>query len=146
MLDDVVNKYNNTVHKTIKMKPIDFTDDSHAEYNEDSNEKDSKFKVGDYVRISNSKNIFAKRYTQNWSEGFVVSKIKSTDPWTYVTSDSNGESITVSFYEKELQKTNQEKSRIEKVLNRKGDKLYVNMDLIIHLIVGLMKKTLYKNG
>ena len=80
MLGDIVNKYNNTAHKTIKMKPIDFTDDSYAEYNEDSNEKDSKFKVGDYVRISNSKNIFVKRYTQNWSEGFVVSRIKSTDP------------------------------------------------------------------
>ena len=47
MLDDIVNKYNNTVHRTIKMKPID----SYAEYNEDSNEKEPKFKVGDHVRI-----------------------------------------------------------------------------------------------
>ena len=52
MLDDIVDKYNNTVHKTIKMKPIDVTDDSYAEYNEDFNKKDSKFKVGDHVRIS----------------------------------------------------------------------------------------------
>ena len=52
MLDDIVNKYNNTVHKTIKMKPIDVTSDSSAEYNEDSNKKDPKFKVGDHVRIS----------------------------------------------------------------------------------------------
>ena len=66
VLDDIVNKYNNTVHKTIKMKPIDVTDDSYAEYNENFNKKDPKFKVGDNVRISKYKNIFAKGYTPNW--------------------------------------------------------------------------------
>ena len=81
VLDDIVNQYNNTVHITIKMKPINVTSDSYAEYNEDSNEKDPKFKVGDHVRISKYKNIFAKGYTQNWSEEvFVVSKIKNTVP------------------------------------------------------------------
>ena len=78
------------------------------------------------MRISKYKNIFAKGYTPNWSEEvFVVSKIKNTVPWTYVVSDLNGEKITGSFYKKELQKTSQEKFRIEKVLKRKGDKLYV---------------------
>ena len=67
-LDDVVNKYNNTVDRTIKMKPIDVTSDSYAEYNEDFNKKDSKFKVGDHVRISKYKNIFVKGYVPNWSE------------------------------------------------------------------------------
>ena len=87
MLDDIVNKYNNTVHRTIKMKPIDVTDDSYAEYNENFNKKDPKFKVGDYVRISKYKNIFAKGYTSNWSEEvFVVSKIKNAVPWIYVIS------------------------------------------------------------
>ena len=76
LLDNIVDKYNNTVHRSIKMKPIDVTDDSYAEYNEDSNKKDPKFKVGDHVRISKYKNIFAKGYTQNWSEVFLVSKIK----------------------------------------------------------------------
>ena len=52
VFDDIVNKYNNTVYRTIKMKPIDVTSDYYAEYNEDSNEKDPKFKVGDCVRIS----------------------------------------------------------------------------------------------
>ena len=52
MLDDIVNKYNNTVHRTIKIKPIDITNDSFVEYNEKSNKKDTKFKVGDHVRIS----------------------------------------------------------------------------------------------
>ena len=126
VLDDIVNKYNNTVHRTIKMKPIDVTSDSYAEYNEDFNKKDPKFKVGDHVRISKYKNIFAKGYTQNWSEEvFVVSKIKNTVPWTYVISDLNGEKIAECFYIKDLQKTSQEKFRIEKVLKRKGDKLYV---------------------
>ena len=106
VLDDIINKYNNTVHRTIKMKPIDVTSDSYAEYNEDFNKKDPKFKVGDHVRISKYKNIFAKGYTPNWSEEvFVVSKIKNTVPWAYVISDFNGTPIIESFYEKELQKT-----------------------------------------
>ena len=125
VLDDIVNKYNNTVHRTIKMKPIDVTDDSYAEYNEDFNKKYPKFKVGDHVRISKYKNIFAKGYTRNWlEEVFVVSKIKNKVPSTYVVNDLNGEEITGSFYEKELQKSSQQKFRIEKVLTRKCDKLY----------------------
>ena len=65
VIDDIVNKYNNRVHRTIKMKPIDVTSNSYAEYSEDSNEKDPKFEVGDHVRISKYKNIFAKGFTQN---------------------------------------------------------------------------------
>ena len=73
------------------MKPKDVEDDSVAEYNEDSNEKGLKFKVGDYVSISKYKNIFAKGYRPNWSEEiFVVKKIKRTVPWNYVISDLNG--------------------------------------------------------
>ena len=101
VLDDIVNKYNNTVHRTIKTKPIDVISDSYAKYNEDSNKKNPKFKVGDHVRISKYKNIFAKGYTPNWSEEvFVVSKIKNTVPWTYAISDLNGKEIL------ELRKTN----------------------------------------
>ena len=124
VLDDIVDKYNNTVHRTIKMKPIDVADDSYAEYHEDSNKKYPKFKVGDHVKISKYKNIFAKGYAPNWTEEvFVVSEIKNTVAWTYIVSDMNGEETTGSFYEKELQKTSQEEFRIEKVLKRKGDKL-----------------------
>ena len=68
VLDDIVDEYNNTYHKTIKMQPVDVISDSFAEYNEESNQKDPKFKVGDHVRISKFKNVFAKRYTPNWSE------------------------------------------------------------------------------
>ena len=97
--DDIVDKYNNTVHITIKIKPIDVTQDSYAEYNEDSNV------TKDFKRISKYKNIFSKGYTQNWSEEvFVVSKIKNTVPWTYVIYDVNVEPITGSSYEKELKK------------------------------------------
>ena len=108
------------------MKPIDGTSDSYTEYNGNSNKKDPKFKAGDYVRISKYKNIFPKGYIANWSkEVFVVSKIKNTVPCTYVISNLNGEKITGSFHEKELQKTNQEKFRIKKIINTKYDKLYV---------------------
>ena len=95
VLDDIVNKYNNTVHRTIKMKPIEVADDYYAEYNEhsmelQSNKKNPKFKVGGNVRISKYMNIFAKGYTPNWSEeAFVINKIKNTVPWTYVISDLN---------------------------------------------------------
>ena len=88
--------------------------------------KNTKFKVGDYVRISKYKNIFAKGYTQNWSEEvFIVCKIRNTVLWTYVISGLNGEPIVGSFCEKELQKASQEKLSIEKVIKRKGDKLHV---------------------
>ena len=108
------------------MKPVDVTDDSYAEYNENFNKKDPKFKVGDNVRISKYENIFDKGYTPNWSEEvFVINEIKNIVPWTYIISDLNGEEITGSFYEKELQKTSQKEFRIEKVLKRKGDKFYV---------------------
>ena len=124
VLDDIFNKHNNTVHRTIKMKPIDVTDDSYTEYNENFNKKDPKFKVGDHDRISKYKNIFAKGYAPDWSEDvFVISKIKNTVQWAYVVNDLNGEETTGNFYEKELQKTSEEKVRIEKVLKRKGNKL-----------------------
>ena len=105
------------------MKPIDVTSDSYAEYIEDFNKKDPKFKVGDHVRVSKYKNIFSKGYAPNWlEEVFIDCGIKNTVPWTYVVSDLNGEKNTRSFNEKELQKTSQEKFRIEKVHKRKGNK------------------------
>ena len=125
-LDAIVNKYNNTYHTTIKMKPIDVKDNTYINTNKEINYKDPKFKVGDYVRISKYENTFAKGYMPNWSEEvFVVDKIKNTVPWTYVINDLNGEEITGTFYENELQKTNQKEFRIERVIKRKGDKLYV---------------------
>ena len=82
VLDDTMSKYNNTVHRTIKMKKININSDSYAEYNEDFNKEDPKFELDNHVRISKYKNIFAKGYTPNWpAEVFVFSKIKNTVPW-----------------------------------------------------------------
>ena len=107
VLDDVVNKYNNTKHSTIKMKLIHVRDDNNKRvYIDEHNEKDSRFKVGDRVRISKFKNIFAKVYTPNWSsEIFIVYKINDTVPYTYNLKYLNDEEIIGSFYDKELQKT-----------------------------------------
>ena len=83
VLDDVVDKYNNTYHQTIKMKAIDVKFGFHTEYNVCSNDKDPKFKIGDRVRISKYTNIFSKRHASNWSgEVFVIKKIKNVLPWT----------------------------------------------------------------
>ena len=85
------------------------------------------FKIGDTIRISKYKSIFAKDYVPNRSEEvFVIKKVKNTVPWTDVINDLNGEEIVGTFYENELQKTNQKEFRIEKVIKRKGDELYAN--------------------
>ena len=126
-LDDIVHKYNNKKHRTIKMKPIDVKDTTYVDFGKEVNDNDPKFKVGDHVRTSKYKNIFAKDYTPNWfEEVLVIRKIKNTVPWTYVIDDPNGEEFTGTFYEKELQKIDQQQFRIEKVIKKKGDKLYVN--------------------
>ena len=125
-LDDIVDEYNNTYHTTIKMKAIDVKNNTYINTSKEINDKDPKFKVGDRVRISKYKNIFAKGYMPNSSEEvFVIKKVKNTVPWTYVINDLNGEEIIGAFYEKELQKTSQEEFRIEKMIRGKGAKLYV---------------------
>ena len=133
-LDDIVNEYNNTYDRTIKMKPINVKKNTYINIDKEINDKDPKFRVGDHVKISKYKNIFPKGYTLNWSEQiFVIKKVKNTVPWTYVINDLNGEKIIGTCYEKELQKTNQKEFIIEKVIKKE--------DMIIHLIAGLIKKT-----
>ena len=108
------------------MKPADIKDNTYINSIKEVNDKDPKFQVGDHVRISKHKYIFAKCYTPNWSEeAFLISRIKNTVPWTYVTNDLNGEEVIGTFYEKELQKTNQKEFRIVEVIKKKGNKLYV---------------------
>ena len=105
VLDDVVNEYNSNKHSTIKMKPIDVIDNKRV-YIDEHNEKDSRFKLDDRVRICKFKNIFAKGYTPNWSkEIFIVDEINDTVPYTYNLKDLNDEEIIGSFYDKELQKS-----------------------------------------
>ena len=98
-LDDIVNKYNNTYLRAIKMKPVDVKNNIYIDLNKEVNDKNTKFKIGDYVGISKYKNIFTIGYTPNWSEEvFVIRK---------VISHFNDEKNIGTFYEKELQKTNQ---------------------------------------
>ena len=93
-LDHIVNKYNNTYHSKIKMKPVDVKSNTYIDSSKEINNKDPKFKIGDIVRISKYKNIFAKSYTPNWSEEvFVIKKFKNTVPWTYVINGLNGEEL-----------------------------------------------------
>ena len=102
-LNDIVNEYNNTYHRTIRMKPVDVKDNRYIDFEKEVNNKDPKFKIGDHVRISKYKNFFAKGYTPNWpEEDFIISKIKNTVPWTYIINDLNGEDIIGTFHEKEF--------------------------------------------
>ena len=112
-LSDIVSEYNNTYHRTIKMKPVDVKDNKYIDFNKEVNDKDSKFKVGDHVRISKYKNILLKDIFQIKSEEvFVIKEVKNTVPWKYIIGDVNCEKFFGLFYEKELQKTNQEEFRI----------------------------------
>ena len=89
-LDDIVNKYNNTYHSTIKMKPDDVKSSTCVHPCKGINYKSPKFKIGYTVRISKHNNVFAKGYTPNWSEDiFMIKKVKNTVPCTYVVNDLN---------------------------------------------------------
>ena len=124
-LDDIVNKYKNTYYSTIKINPVDVKSSIYISSSKEINEKYPKFKIGDIFRISKFKSIFGKVYTPNWSEDvFVIKKVKKILYRGHVINDINGEEIVGTFYEKELQKANQKEFRIEKVIKRKGDKLY----------------------
>ena len=86
-------------------------------YSKEVNDNDHKFKVGDHLRISKYKSIFAKGYTPNWSEeGFVIKRVENTVPWTHAINDLNDGEIIETFYEKELQKSIQQEFRIEKII------------------------------
>ena len=119
-LDDIVNEHNSTYHRTIKMKPVDVKDNTYIKFKRKVNDKDPKFKFGNHVRTSKYKNIFTKGYTPNWLEEVsVIKKVRNIVPWTYIISDLNGEEIIGTFYEKELQKTNQQEFGIEKVIKER---------------------------
>ena len=106
------------------MKPVDVQGNTYIDFKKEVIDKNPKFKVGDQVRISKYKKMFANRYMPNWSEEiFIIKKIKNTVPWTYVL---NSEEIIGTFYENELQKTKQNEFK-KKVIKKKGDKLYVKL-------------------
>ena len=127
VLPNLIKEYNNHKHSTIKMTPTEAS----MKYNEKVIQNDvysihdktiykSKFKVGDRVRISKYKRtLFDKGYTPNWSEEvFVIVGIQHTNPTTYIIKDYKNEIIEGSFYENELQKTDQDFYRIDKVIKK----------------------------
>ena len=125
-LDDIVSKQNNTCQKTIKMKPVNENPSVYIDFNKENIKERPKFKVGNHVRMSKFKNNFAIGYVPNLSdEPFIIKKVRSTVLWTCIISDLNREVIVGTLYKKQLQQKNQKEFRIEKVIKRKSDKLYV---------------------
>ena len=133
ILPEIIQKYNSTYHRSIKCTPTDARKPSNYQhvFNALYDGKNlrvrkklkAKFKVGNKVRITKKKKTFEKGYTTNWTEEiFTVIKVQATIPFTYKIEDTRGEQIHGTFYEEELQKTNQDSYRIEKVLKRRRTK------------------------
>ena len=131
ILQQLISKYNNTKHRSIGCTPSVAREPStyqqvfeklYAQKTEERR-KEPKFKVGDQVRISKKKRQFEKGFTPNWTEEiFTINTVKSTKPPTYIIQDLNGEQIKGTFYEPELQKTDQSTFRIEKVVKKRTTK------------------------
>ena len=125
-LDDIVNKYNNTYHSTIKMKTVDVKSNTYIDSSKEINDKDPKFKTSDFVRISKYKNIFANVFTLNCSEEvFVIKKVKKLCQGHMLLMIFMEKNFFERFTKKNCKKTNQKEFRIEKVIKRKDDKLCV---------------------
>ena len=134
VLPDLVEDYNNTVHSSTKLTPIEASKkkneltvwrnlypDRYKKYN-----ITPKFSVGDEVRITKKKKVFEKGYTTRWTEEiFTIKEIRETNPITYKLEDLQGEEIKGTFYEPELQKTEQQIFRIEKVIKKEKGKSLV---------------------
>lgn len=134
ILPKLIKDYNNTIHRTIGMKPseVNARNEKHIldtvyKHPKIVNLRDMKFKEGDFVRISKHRGAFSKGYTPNWSaEIFVIRKVQLTNPITYLLQDSRGEEILGSFYNEELQRAKfPDVYLVEKVLRRKKNMAYV---------------------
>lgn len=132
VLQNMVKNYNETVHSSIKMTPIEASKKENENrvwinlYGFPKPGQEPKFSVGDKVRITKKKKTFEKGYTPRWTEEvFEITEVQYTNPPTYKLKDWKGEKIIGSFYELELQKTRQDMFRIEKVLRKKGNKMLV---------------------
>ena len=133
VLDEMVKNYNETVHSSINMTPIEASKEMNENkvwlnlYSIPKEGKDPKYSVGYKVRITKKKTTFEKGYTPRWTEEVftIIDEVLRTDPPTYKIRDYNDESIQGSFYEPELQKTSQDIYRIEKVIRKRGNKALV---------------------
>lgn len=133
LLPKLIDKYNDTVHRTTGVKPNEINKSNektillHIIKNRKKHVLKQKFHVGDRVRISRQQKEFTKGYLPRWSnEIFTVWKVQPTRPVTYILKDYRGEILQGGFYQQELSKTKvTDTYLIEKVLKKKGDKLYV---------------------
>lgn len=128
ILPDIVKRYNNKIHRTIGMRPVDVTPTTRlTAYNHIKIALKPKFHVGDIVRISKNKGVFDKGYYANWSaELFKIIKVNITNPTTYLLEDMNSQPIKGCFYEFELQKTKyRDIYLVEKILRRRKNEAYV---------------------
>lgn len=135
ILQELVDDYNNTKHRTIKIKPNEVNKENERYllrtiYNSDtiwSQKKRTKFKLGDLVRMSKYKHVFSKGYTPNWTtEIFKINGIQYTKPITYLLIDLDGNEIQGTVYQQELQLAKNSKLYlVEKIIRKKGNKVYV---------------------
>jgi len=133
LLPQIVYSYNNTKHRTIKMKPVDVNNKNEnlllqTIYNNIKiSDLDTKYKIGDYVRISKVRGVFDKKYNPNWSpEVFMIRKVQLTNPTTFLLKDMQNENIEGAFYKEQLQKTHHHDIYlVEKVLKRRKNKVFV---------------------
>lgn len=129
IIDNIVNEYNNTVHSTINVKPNTVNEHTKLDVFRDLKlfDKNIKFNIGDTVRISKHKSLFEKGYLPNWStELFKVTKIKYTNPVSYLLEDMHGQAIHGSFYNQEMLRAKYpDVYLIEKILRRKNNRIYV---------------------
>ena len=126
ILDDLVRQYNTTRHSSIKMTPTDASLKKHEDkvywnlYGDLPPMQAPRFRAGEKVRITKKKGVFEKGYTPRWTEEiYEISQVLNTQPPTYRLKDLNDEEIEGSFYEPELQRTDQDVFRIEKILRRR---------------------------
>ena len=119
ILNDAVVTYNNNIHSTINMTPVDASNNpDKVKYTFSFKNIESKLKVGDYVRNAVKRNIFSKGYTSNWNrELFKVNDVLKTQPPTYKTEDINGEIIEGKYDEQELLKSEFDFESNNKVLD-----------------------------
>ena len=131
LLPILLKEYNNSVHRTIGMKPHEVNESNQhivlERIKKNTMKKKKKFDIGDRVRISKYKMTFAKGYTPNWTnEIFTVHRIQPTVPVTYLLKDHTGEVLEGGFYEQELNKSTMgDVYLVEKILQRKGDRVRV---------------------
>ena len=129
VLPSMVDKYNSTYHRSIKLTPSDAHSPpsyQHVALYAKTRKFTPKFHVGDKLRITRKKGTFEKGFTPNWTEElFNISSVKATNPPTYTIKDQLGEPVRGSFYQQELQLSVQEIFRIERVLGKKKNQVYV---------------------